>query len=270
MMKTLALAVLFAGASSHALAKDDYRIRSVDYDSGKVVKLAGCIGFQTMVEFAEDEYVENVGIGDAEKWLVSPNKRGNILFVKPAVEAAHTNLTISTDRRRYHFDLVTATASTCARGDVTYSLRFKYAQEPAATPVAIETPVEVAPPPPVTPITPPVEERHTNYSFTGAPENIPKRVFDAGRTTYFQWQEGTTTPAVYAVASDKSESLVSFTQRGDYLVFDQIAPAFILRRGKATAVLYNDSYQGPTLDAESPQPRGKEKSLFTVKVEGGK
>ncbi len=134
-MKPIVLAFLAAGVSSQAVARDDYRLRSVDYDSGKVVKLVGCFGFQTMVEFADDEYVENVGLGDAEKWLVSPNKRGNVLFLKPAVEAAHTNLTISTDRRRYNFELVASASDACTRGEVTYSLRFRYPQEAAPAPM---------------------------------------------------------------------------------------------------------------------------------------
>ena len=34
-----------------------------------------------------------------------------------------------------------------------------------------------------------------------------------------------------------------------------MAPAFILRRGNAVAVLHNDAYQTPSLDSASPQPR---------------
>ena len=107
------------------------------------------------------------------------------------------------------------------------------------------------------PVAPPPEPRNAAYTFTGARENVPMRVFDDGHATFFRWSEGATTPAVYAVAADKSQTLVSFVAKGDYLVVDQVAPAFVLRRGDAVAVLYNDAFQTPALDAGSPQPRAQ-------------
>jgi type IV secretion system protein VirB9 len=243
---------LFAAAALSALATGafaDSRIRDVAYDAHSVVRLEGCFGFQTMVEFAPDEHIENVGLGDAAQWLVSPNKRANLLFVKPAFRTSHSNMTVATDRRRYAIELVAKDSATCRAGAMPYSLRFTYKDEPA--PLLLAAPRAAPPEPEV----PPPEQRNSAYTFAGAKENVPLRVFDNGRATFFRWTEGTTTPAVYAVAADKSESVVSFTSRGDYLVVEQVAPAFILRRGNAVATLFNDAYQTPALDAASPQPR---------------
>ncbi len=242
---TLAALAALAAAPAHA----DVRIRKVAYDPDAVVRLEGCFGFQTMVEFAPDEHIENVGLGEASQWLVSPNKRANMLFVKPAYRTTHSNMTVSTDRRRYAFELVASNSEACKRGAVAYSVRFAYRDEPlaAVAPAMLQQPEQLLPTPP--------DPRNGAYSFTGARENIPTRVFDNGQSTYFRWAEGVSTPAVYAVGLDKSETAVSFVSKGDYLVVAQVAPAFVLRRGNAVAVLYNDAYQTPALDAGSPRPR---------------
>jgi type IV secretion system protein VirB9 len=247
---------LLAATSALVLAAPalaDPRIRSVAYDPGAVVRLDGCFGYQTLVQFAPGEAIENVGIGDAAQWLVTPNRRGDLLFVKPAYRSTRGNMTVATNRRTYAFELSAQPSAACARGEVVYTLRFTYPKDEAA-------PAEVA----LTSVTKPVTPddalpgpaaRNAAYSFTGVRDNVPMRVFDDGRSTYFHWAEGTTTPAVYAVGADKAETMIAFTSQGDWLVAPQVAPTFVLRRGNAVATLFNDAYQAPALDAASPQPR---------------
>ncbi|MFT4177847.1 MAG: TrbG/VirB9 family P-type conjugative transfer protein [Thermomonas sp.] len=229
----------------------DERIRSIDYDPGKVVRIDGCFGFQTMIQFAPGEKIENVGLGDASRWLVVPNKRADLLFVKPAYVSSHSNMTVATDRRRYNFELVAVASEACRRGRVLYTLQFRYPAEPepeagvAAIAGIAATEAEPKPPAP----------RNSAYTFSGAAGNVPQRVFDDGSRTFFRWEDGSATPAVFAVGADQSEMAVDFTVEGDYLVVPRVAPAFVLRRGNAVAVLFNDAYQMPTLDAASPQPR---------------
>lgn len=245
---TLAALLAFTVGEAHA----DARIRKLVYNPDTIVRLDGCFGFQTMVEFGPDERIENVGLGEAAQWLVSPNKRANMLFVKPAYRTTHSNMTVSTDRRRYAFELAARDTAACRQGRVAYSVRFTYPEEPPPPPLTI---ADSAAPATIESAAPPPEQRNTAYTFSGAHENIPQRVFDNGRATFFRWSEGATTPAVFALAPDKSETPVSFTSQGDYLVVAQVAPAYVLRRGNAVAVLYNDAYQTPSLDAGSPQPR---------------
>lgn len=243
----LCAAPLLAPGPAHA----DARIREVAYDDRAVVRLDGCFGFQTMIAFAEGERIENVGLGEASQWLVVPNKRANVLFVKPAYRSTHSNMTVATDRRRYSFELVARPTAACAKGQVVYDLRFKYPAEPEVAAAPPPAPAEADPPIPAP------ELRNTAYSFAGSREAVPLRVFDNGRSTWFQWAAGAAAPAVYAVGSDKTETLVSFSARGDYLVADQIAPSFILRRGALVATLYNDAFRAPELDAASPRPRAE-------------
>jgi hypothetical protein len=109
-------------------------IRDVNYDPNAVIRLVGCIGFQTAVEFSADEHIENVGMGAASRWLVVPNKRADLLFVEPAVALTHSNMTVVTDRHRYYFELVSRDSNACHRGAVIYSLRLHYPVTPRSDP----------------------------------------------------------------------------------------------------------------------------------------
>jgi Conjugal transfer protein len=120
-------------ADAATLARAGYaHIRDVNYDPNGVVRLAGCVGFQTTIEFASDEHIENVGMGAASRWLVVPNKRADMLFVEPSVALNHSNLTVITDRHHYYFELVSRDSDTCSRGDVIYSLRLHAPTTPDA------------------------------------------------------------------------------------------------------------------------------------------
>ena len=124
----LSISVTASNAGSAALppaAGYDARLKTVDYDPAAVVRLEGCQNFQTMITLAPDEHVENVGVGDAAAWQVTPNKRGNLLFVKAIAAKGYTNMTVVSDKRSYSFELRTAPESDCTKGRVTYELRFR-------------------------------------------------------------------------------------------------------------------------------------------------
>lgn len=230
----------------------DSRLRVMDYDPTAVVQLMGCAGFQTTVTLAGNEQVENVSVGDSANWQVTVNKRGNLVFVKPVSPRGFTNMTIITNRRSYNFELRTASDKACRSGDVTYELRFRYAPEPSTG-----TPASPTRPPDPNAFLPSPERRNTAYSFVGSADLVPLRVFDDNVLTYFRWAPTVPAPAVYALNTDGSESLVNYASRGDYLVVEQVAPAYVLRRGTLKSTLYNDAFKVQGLDAQSPKPRQK-------------
>jgi type IV secretion system protein VirB9 len=223
----------------------DRRIQTTAYADGAVVRLAGCPKFQTMVHFGKGEQIENVGLGDAAQWQVVPNKRADLLFVKPLAADAFSNMTVVTDRHSYAFELKSASAYACRRGDVVYDLRFHYNDPP---------PVAAAPPPDPESLLPLPEKRNTAYTYSGDKHLVPMRAFDDGKSTYLKWAEGVPVPAIYAAGADNTEALVNFASRGEYIVVEQVARAFTLRRGEHAATLYNDAFVVPALDALSPQP----------------
>ena len=117
------LTPMLLAAAVPAQAQDP-RLVTRRYDASQVVRIDGRAGVQASIAFAEDELVENVAIGDSNAWQVTPNKRANMLFVKPLAAAARTNMTVVTDRRTYFFDLVAS-----ARANPLYVLRNWLAQE---------------------------------------------------------------------------------------------------------------------------------------------
>lgn len=207
----------------------DPHIQSIFWDADEVVRLRGRFGFQTMVEFDASERIENVAIGDALGWQVTPNKRANKLFLKPIDRRAVTNMTVVTDRRTYNFAL-----SVAPSGAVTpWVLRFIY---PA--PVVV---MEIAQPKPA--IDP--NSFNRSYTMTGARDLLPAEVFDDGRLTYFSWAANLAAPAIFAVAPDGRETLVNYAVRDGRTVVQQTAGRFILRSGKAMATVTSTPGTGP-------------------------
>jgi type IV secretion system protein VirB9 len=238
-MKRLVL-LLFLALAAPAFAIDtptpgitDPRIRFVDYDPDQVVLLTGFFGYQTMLEFAPDERIENVSIGDALGWQVTPNKKANLLFLKPIDRSAATNMTVVTDKRRYAFDLVVAPEKQ-RQAQLAYVVRFHYPQEGPVTVIDIPAPevAEVIP----------AENWNFAYNVSGSKASLPERVFDDGKATYFTWPASSAIPGIFAIGPDGSESLVNYAIRGKYMVVDQLAPRFILRNGKDTASVVNAGY----------------------------
>jgi type IV secretion system protein VirB9 len=115
------------------LAQDDPRMVMHVYDASEIVKIHGRLGVQATISFAENELIENVAVGDSQKWQITPNKRANLLFVKPLEASAVTNMTVVTNMRTYLFDLV---ASTKERPVYMFQFAYGDARPPAAAPAA--------------------------------------------------------------------------------------------------------------------------------------
>lgn len=224
-------------------------IVEIDYNENSIIRLKACVNFQTTIIFADNEHVENVGLGDANQWQVMPNKRGNLLFVKPLSAKSYSNMTVVSDRHSYSFELSMERESVCRSGNITYSLRFHY---PELKPKPTNLPTTGAQNQSSIP-----EKNNSHFSYTGARDIVPLRVFDDGKSTFFKWAEGVSIPAIYAIGPDNHESVINFSNQGDYIVVEMVAKAFSLRRGDLMATLYNDAYGEVINDAQSPQPHTK-------------
>jgi type IV secretion system protein VirB9 len=217
----LALFVLTAARLPEPGATDPH-IQSVLYVPDEVVLLQGALGWQIMVEFGPDERIENVSIGDAMAWQVTPNKRARILFLKPLVKNAATNMTVVTDRRRYAFALQT----TARFATTPWVVSFQYPPDPVEA-------VDEAPL-----LTPPV--LNLNYIIQGDPLVRPSRVWDDGAMTYFEFVPEQPIPAIFANGPGKDESLVNSLTRGRIIVVQQRSGRFTLRSGERLATVTYD------------------------------
>lgn len=251
-----ALAALMAGPALAAVeplpSAGDPRMRVARYVPEEVVELVGDLGYQMTITFGEGERIENVSIGDAQGWQVTPNRKADLLFLKPIDHAAPTNMTVITNLRRYAFELrVRAKLPAGGERSIIYGLRFAYPPPPPAPPSA-EAAAAKAPPQVV----------NAAYSYEGSSKSLPARVFDDGKSTYFQFAEADDYPAIYAVESDHAEAVVNFSIRDGYVVVDQVARGFVLRRGAEMTRLYNDGFRETLPGPLSPKPRQKSSGLF--------
>ncbi len=260
LLMALSLVATAAGAAQTPTPSPvDPRIRTVVYNPRQVVTITGQPGYQMVIEFGPGERIENVSIGDAQAWQATPNRKADLLFLKPIDLVPSTNMTVVTNLRRYNFELLTAPSTT--RRAQTFDIRFVYPNEElaAARNLPAEAPVSDALPP---------EGWNFAYSYAGAKTNVPARVFDDGRFTYFQWPAGIDTPAIFAVGPDSKESLVNHITKGRYLIVEQLAPQFVLRAGEQVTRVFNDAMRVAEPGAAAPRPRDEppKRGLFGTKA----
>ena len=223
----------------------DPRIRTVFYDPDEVVRLRGYLGEAMTLEFADDERIENVSVGDALGWQITPNKRATLLFLKPLDRSAATNMTVITDRRRYHFELTVA-PDKAARDELAFAVRFTYPAPPPA-------PVAEAPPAPAP--EPRVDTADWNfaYAYDGPQALVPSKVWDDGKATFFQWPQGVTLPTVFAVDGAGRERLVNLVARGKSFAVDETAQRFKVREGRQALTVVNLGWRAPALGPDAPR-----------------
>lgn len=221
--------VAFAAPATATAAADD-RVRSVRFTPDSVVRFVGSPGYQSAIRFGPDERIENVAVGDSASWQVTPNRRGNLLFVKPLVAGARSNLTVVTDKRTYLFDLEAPRAARPI-----YALSFEYPAWPSAG--AVEPP----PPPPepeapaarteVVAVAAPVPAMNFRWSSNGARALVPAQIFDDGRSLFLSWPPESPLPAVLTAAPDGTEAPVDYRVEAGFIVIDGLPSKLILRRG---------------------------------------
>jgi len=217
----------------------------VPWRENGVTRLIGRAGVESTIILGPDEHIENVAIGDANSWQVTPNHRANMLFLKPLSPRARTNLTVVTDRRTYFFDLVAAPGARAI-----YGLRITYPAEPhkEASPTAPLTPEEVAlahgaaQAAPVDPAT-----LDFGWSMHGAHELAPAKVFADGHATYIAWPRDAVLPAILVRNERGIEGPINYAMHDDMIVIDGTPDMIVLRSGKLIATLEHQ---------HRPQPAG--------------
>tara|TARA_B100000749_G_C18377001_1_gene444270 strand:- start:158 stop:946 length:789 start_codon:yes stop_codon:yes gene_type:complete len=241
-LPALACLTMLAANPAHA---GDPRLIERMYDPDEVVVVQGKTDVQAMIQFGEDEAIENVAIGDSAAWQVSPNQRANLLFVKPLEPNAKTNMTVVTNRHTYLFDLVAS-----PRSKPLYVLRFAYPEpspeelEEAEAALAL-TDAGEANAIELTAATDPlavVDPATLNFAWTAKGDRglQPDEVYDDGNSTYLKWAQDRSVPAILIENYEGEEGPVNSTTRGDTVIVDGVPAQIILRSGREKATLVNN------------------------------
>jgi type IV secretion system protein VirB9 len=237
----------FALLGTAAFAAPDNRIRTQPYDANDIVKIVGKTGIQSTIEFAADERIENVAVGDSSAWQITPNRRASLLFVKPLAAHSRTNMTVVTDRRTYMFDLVSEKLAVPM-----YALKFSYPNEKKIE--APKSPQQIAATTPAQSATMTADRLHFDWNTKGNGKLLPTRVFDDGASLYLAWSKETPLPAILTQSEDRKEGPVNYRMSGEYIVISPIPANLVLRYGSKFAQLWPSRRIMPVQPSATPTP----------------
>jgi type IV secretion system protein VirB9 len=247
----------------------DSRIRTLVYNPNEVYELKFFYNYQSFIEFSGDEEIEMISIGEAFAWRLTP--AGKRLFIRPLEIAAHTNMTIITNKRTYHFDIRSDEYSGKADEDLVYTIRFFYPQigQPLPIPPQLAVP-NIAPrisnqpipkprieeivrtPTPQTRIDEPLPsiiernpegaELNFDYRVAGKSDDImPLKVYDDGAETHLQFaNDNLVIPTISMVDSSGSEIPLTYVVRDRYVVIPTISRQFTLRLSDGLLCIFNN------------------------------
>ena len=190
----------------------DGRIKRFVYNEHTVYRLDTHTNFISTVQFAANETVESIQVGDSASWQIVRLKRGDVISIKPLNADAVTNMTVYTDRRVYTFELRARRGRGGANSHQNYRTTFAY-----PTPVVSDFAGS--------------GRRHRNHDYhvAGDAEFAPIEVYDDGRHTYFLFPPDVERPALFSVGRFGKESIVNVRSVGDRLIADGVHRQWTVR-----------------------------------------
>ncbi|TAY71521.1 P-type conjugative transfer protein VirB9 [Rhizobium leguminosarum] len=265
MKQSVLIALLVAGLSTTALALDiprgasqDSRVRFIDYQPYNITKIVGTLRSSVQIEFAADEEVAHVALGNSVAWEVAP--AGNILFLKPRENQPVTNISVVTTRRdgstrSYQMEL-TVRDGTVETGQNTYFyVKYRYPADEAERrrleTAARAQAAQAGEADKVLALHEAYGPRNWRYSAQGSAALEPQAVYDNGKVTTFAFAGNQEMPAIYMENSDGSESLVPKSVENNLVLVHAISRKFILRRGGDVLCVFNEAYDRIGINPET-------------------
>lgn len=256
---------LAAGLSSSAFALDiprgasqDSRVRFVDYQPYNIAKIVGTLRSSVQIEFAADEEIAHVALGNSVAWEVAP--AGNILFLKPRENQPVTNISVVTTRRdgstrSYQMELTVRDGTVEAGQNTYFYVKYRYPADEAERrkqdAVARAQAAQAGEADRVLALHETYGPRNWRYSAQGKQALEPQAVYDNGKVTTFAFVGNQEMPAIYIENSDGSESLVPKSVDGNLVLVHAIGRKFILRRGGDVLCVFNEAYDRVGINPET-------------------
>lgn len=199
---------------------NDAHYQTIKYNPEQVVQLMVAQGYQLSVSLAPGEQIDNIAIGDSASWQVTPNQRGDFIFIKLLSSGiSSTNLTVVTNARTYMFLLTPAYGG---ENELPFLVKFEYQSSDGDNGINLETNKRVSP--------------AKKYKLSGAKDLKPTIIYDDGLVTFIQFAPNQDIPAIYSIDDDDSENLLDGKIRDGKYVIDGINRRLLFRLGKKTAI----------------------------------
>ncbi|NTH78989.1 P-type conjugative transfer protein VirB9 [Agrobacterium rhizogenes] len=279
--------LLTAGWSSAALALEtprgapqDSRIRFVDYQPYNITKVVGSLRSSVQVEFAADEEIAHVALGNTVAWEVAP--AGNILFLKARENQPVTNISVVTTRRdgstrSYQMELTVRDGPVAGGQDTYFYVKYRYPADDAERrrqeATARARAAQAGQADTVLALHEQYGPRNWRYTAQGSATLEPQAVYDNGKITTFAFTGNQEMPAIYMENSDGTESLVPKSEDGDLVLAHAISRKFILRRGGDVLCIFNEAYDpvgiNPDTNTTSPSVERVVKTQAEIPATGG-
>ncbi|MBY3361957.1 P-type conjugative transfer protein VirB9 [Rhizobium laguerreae] len=261
---------MIASLSTTALALDiprgasqDNRVRFIDYQPYNITKIVGTLRSSVQIEFAADEEIAHVALGNSVAWEVAP--AGNILFLKPRENQPVTNISVVTTRRdgstrSYQMELTVRDGTVEAGQNTYFYVKYRYPADEAESrrldAAARAQAAQAGEADKVLALHEANGPRNWRYSAQGSAALEPQAVYDNGKVTTFAFAGNQEMPAIYMENSDGSESLVPKSVENNLVLVHAISRKFILRRGGDVLCVFNEAYDrigiNPDTNTTSP------------------
>ncbi|MBY5494184.1 P-type conjugative transfer protein VirB9 [Rhizobium leguminosarum] len=267
---SLIVLALAAGLSTPALALDiprgasqDSRVRFIDYQPYNITKIVGTLRSSVQIEFAADEEIAHVALGNSVAWEVAP--AGNILFLKPRENQPVTNISLVTTRRdgstrSYQMELTVRDGTVEAGQNTYFYVKYRYPADEAERrrleAAARAQAAQAGEADRVLALHEAYGPRNWRYSAQGSAALEPQAVYDNGKVTTFAFAGNQEMPAIYMENSDGSETLVPKSVDSNLVLVHAISRKFILRRGGDVLCIFNEAYDriGINSDTNTTSP----------------
>jgi type IV secretion system protein VirB9 len=211
----------------------DSRIKTLVYSENEVFRVVIHVGYQTVIEFAKNENIQTMSVGNNYAWQLNP--LDNRLFIKPLEENILTNMTIITNYRTYQLELQSKSSSLARDDELAYVVRFFY---PDTDSDSIEPDLKLSIPNDLLQIEKPF---NYNYTLTGPDSIAPIEVFDDGLGTFFKFDDKkTSTPPRFQVKDGKQLIDLMPVIQGKYIYINVISKEFVVSNKKQTVNVYNE------------------------------
>ena len=206
---------------------------------GGLYQVYAAVGQVTDIMLQEGETLSDTGAvaaGDTVRWVIGEASSGTgatrrtHILVKPTDPGLKTNLVINTDKRTYHVEIRSTSATYMA------SVGWSYPQDEL---IAVRARIEAVNQVTATQVQVGIDPAKLDFSYRlsgDAPPWRPVQVFDDGAKTYVLFPENiaqSELPPLFLLGEKSKAELVNYRVSGRYMIVDRLFSTAELRLGTA-------------------------------------